>query len=434
MVLTSVDSVSVAVNTSPGCSPSRSRPGYAGPQDLSTRTALKLPFFGAVLTPSARWSRQGPLIGGLLLFIVCSAAGALFHAQALLPPGRSLRVLEPASSAAVEALPLLLESNSSSPRDPPPRTEDQVLTELGQLVARLSSLEQRLTSVDVALQARSSSSSSSSGGTQPSAQANHSVGGQLPGEPKREQRGGSQAAQGPAESSVLQRAGAVLAAHLEEVGRHPDTEGLHRIPKMIHQVYGLFAGKQPPWYLALSLDTFKRLNPGWTHLLWGPADVEAFVAQHHPALWPAYQRLALPVLKADLVRYLLMLTFGGVYADIDTRCLQPIESWADGAANVSLIVGIEVDAANIPDWSKHWGRQLQISQWAFAAAPQHPVMASTVYKIMRLLSRRVVEEVGLSEVTHVTGPSVFTDAVYDYLRTQVSGAGGHRQAGAPWSR
>ena len=36
------------------------------------------------------------------------------------------------------------------------------------------------------------------------------------------------------------------------------------------------------------------------------------------------------ICKADLGRYLLLLSFGGIYADLDCQCLQEIEPLIDG--------------------------------------------------------------------------------------------------------
>jgi hypothetical protein len=63
----------------------------------------------------------------------------------------------------------------------------------------------------------------------------------------------------------------------------------------------------------------------------------------------------------------------------------------------------------------------QFVQWTFAGAPGHPVLANTVYRIARILAERSVEDVSTGEVTGVTGPTVFTDAVYEYMRSQVGG-------------
>jgi hypothetical protein len=40
-----------------------------------------------------------------------------------------------------------------------------------------------------------------------------------------------------------------------------------------------------------------------------------------------YRNYAQPVLKADLLRYLLLYRFGGFYADADVTCVRNITSW-----------------------------------------------------------------------------------------------------------
>lgn len=110
--------------------------------------------------------------------------------------------------------------------------------------------------------------------------------------------------------------------------------------------------------------------------------VRSFGSADHFCTFPVDfdRHLLLPVLKADLVRYLLVFTFGGVYTDTDTICLKPIRNWGDGKPDISLIVGVEADAKDIPDWEKSYGRQLQMVQWTFAAAPGHPVLANTFFR------------------------------------------------------
>ncbi len=50
---------------------------------------------------------------------------------------------------------------------------------------------------------------------------------------------------------------------------------------------------------------------------------------------------------------------------------------------MSAIVGVEADASGIAGWWRHWGRQLQFCQWAFAAEPGHPLLAQVVFRCGR---------------------------------------------------
>ncbi|GLI62560.1 hypothetical protein VaNZ11_005229, partial [Volvox africanus] len=170
----------------------------------------------------------------------------------------------------------------------------------------------------------------------------------------------------------------------------------------------------------VSMQSWRRLNPGYTHILWGPGDVDELVEVMFPAFAPAFRSFRrMPVLRADLARYLVVFAFGGVYADTDTLCLRAVDGWADGLApNVSAIVGVEADAGAIAHWERFWGRQLQFCQWTFAAEPAHPLLAHVVFRISQLLEQRPADQLVLDDVIHVTGPSVMSDAVYDYLKSK----------------
>ena len=79
-----------------------------------------------------------------------------------------------------------------------------------------------------------------------------------------------------------------------------------------------------------------------------------------------------------------------MYFDIDVECQQPLSKWlalyrdsmhafvtesTRPVQNISLILGFEwiVDPLT-PDWREWFAREYQITQWAMAAAPKHPVL------------------------------------------------------------
>ena len=67
-------------------------------------------------------------------------------------------------------------------------------------------------------------------------------------------------------------------------------------------------------------------------------------------------------MKIDIFRYMIVYVYGGVYSDIDTYCLKSIENWFEGHEGVSAIIGIEVDAHTVADYSKYWRRPLLFCQ------------------------------------------------------------------------
>jgi alpha 1,6-mannosyltransferase len=186
------------------------------------------------------------------------------------------------------------------------------------------------------------------------------------------------------------------------------------IPKILHQQYS--SEENVPEHLRENMEKFKTNNPDYLYLFWGDADLELFVQKFHPFIYQVYKNLPQPILKADLARYLLLETFGGVYSDLDTVPLRPLKNWADGHdKEVALMVGIEVDTTR-EDWEQWYPRSLGLCQWTFAAAPAHPVLSKTIYQVLKNIKSTSNAKTG--KVVEITGPAVWTDIVLEYLKTE----------------
>ncbi|MEP7206434.1 MAG: glycosyltransferase [Casimicrobiaceae bacterium] len=80
-----------------------------------------------------------------------------------------------------------------------------------------------------------------------------------------------------------------------------------------------------PGHFARWSESLRRLNPDYAYVLWDDADNRGFIATHHPwfcAIYDAYPR---EIYRVDAVRYFFLYQFGGVYADMDTECLRPLQ-------------------------------------------------------------------------------------------------------------
>ena len=119
-------------------------------------------------------------------------------------------------------------------------------------------------------------------------------------------------------------------------------------------------------------------------------------------------------------RYVIVNFLGGVYSDMDTLCLKPISRWTAGFKDVSMIIGLEVDAC---DPNSLGGRcvktgntngQVQIVQWTFAAAPHHTILDKVIQRIEANTGE--YPETGKQKgVMDWTGPALFTDVIMEYF-------------------
>ena len=67
-------------------------------------------------------------------------------------------------------------------------------------------------------------------------------------------------------------------------------------------------------------------NPDFEYVLITDADRYRILQQHFPFLIPVMRNFPHAVQRADLIRYVVMYVYGGVYLDLDYVCLRPIGS------------------------------------------------------------------------------------------------------------
>ncbi|QIW98346.1 hypothetical protein AMS68_003864 [Peltaster fructicola] len=135
-----------------------------------------------------------------------------------------------------------------------------------------------------------------------------------------------------------------------------------------------------------------------------------------------YRQLTARIIKADLLRYLVMYVEGGVYTDIDVEALRPATRFIPDRydeRDVDMVIGVEIDQ---PEFSNHTilGQKcMSFCQWTFMCKPHLQVMLDLVENILVWLQDVAAEQrVPISEiqldfdqVISGTGPSAFTNAI-----------------------
>lgn len=120
-------------------------------------------------------------------------------------------------------------------------------------------------------------------------------------------------------------------------------------------------------------------------------------------------------LRADFLRYLILLTEEGVYTDVDTLPIRPIDDWipSEYRNRTNIVLGIEIDKSQGP---------VQISQFTIMAKQNHPLIRRVVHEVqhgveafLRKKSKDTLPQLFFDEVIGLKGPRVFTTAVLEYL-------------------
>lgn len=185
-----------------------------------------------------------------------------------------------------------------------------------------------------------------------------------------------------------------------------------RVPRLIHQTWKVSDPAQFPDAIRAAVASFASRESTTLRLIWSDQACAEFVGSYHPSLATLFGALPHAVMRADLFRYMVLSSFGGVYSDVDTYLLKPVDQWASpdaGAPPVSAIVGIEADPDR-PDWASWYPRRLQWCQWTIASAAGHPILRYVIEESERRI-RAGVE----SSIMELTGPGVWTDSVNRWL-------------------
>jgi hypothetical protein len=171
------------------------------------------------------------------------------------------------------------------------------------------------------------------------------------------------------------------------------------IPRQIHQTW---KNADVPEKFAAYQQSWLARNPEWRYTFWTDAASRRFVASHAPGLVAVYDGFPHPIQRVDMVRYLWMHQFGGVYADLDCECLRPLDELLEGR---ELVLGMEPDEHLRECVSAH-GMERIVGNAFIASRPGHPFWEH--------LLRTIVSAPPVDDPLASTGPFILTRAIAEY--------------------
>jgi mannosyltransferase OCH1-like enzyme len=162
--------------------------------------------------------------------------------------------------------------------------------------------------------------------------------------------------------------------------------------------------------------TWTAKNPAWRYEVLTDGNDMYYVESHfgpqginRPDIVEMYRSLTAKIIKADLLRYLVMYVDGGVYADIDVEALRPLDRFIPDRydeGDVDMIIGVEIDQPEYKDHPILGQKSMSFCQWTFVCKPRLPVDVAKKQNVP--IGELVLD---FDEVISGTGPSAFTDAI-----------------------
>jgi Glycosyltransferase sugar-binding region containing DXD motif len=168
----------------------------------------------------------------------------------------------------------------------------------------------------------------------------------------------------------------------------------NRIPKMLHQIW---IGPKPlPKQYQLLREKWCSMNSHWRHKLWTDSDLEHF-AWSTPEIKKIFDQSTCYATKADILRMEILYKWGGVYVDLDTEPLEPLDSLSNAFDFFGLLYG--------PDKGT-----LVIDVFFLGATVKHPIIKQTLDNIVSIhttppdLSHLTNDKKFVTIVTHAVMP------------------------------
>ena len=95
------------------------------------------------------------------------------------------------------------------------------------------------------------------------------------------------------------------------------------IPKNIFQTHECNYEDLPENFKHTSM-SWKNLNPGWEYIYHNKEERADFILSNYPHLYEYFSKQS-GIIQADIWRYCIVYHYGGVYADMDSVCIKPLD-------------------------------------------------------------------------------------------------------------
>ncbi|MCI5561289.1 MAG: hypothetical protein MR396_07930 [Phocaeicola sp.] len=197
------------------------------------------------------------------------------------------------------------------------------------------------------------------------------------------------------------------------------------IPKCIYQTFRQKEGL--PEELQANIDELCLHNPNWEYHLYDDDDIIEFIQKEYgDQVLSYYQRISREygAARADFFRYLLMYRCGGVYLDIKSSAILPLDD-----------ILMSEDRYILSHWDNEPGRRYEAfgrfkelsailprgeyQQWHIISVSGHPFLRAVILRVMENIDNYHPWKhgVGLYGTLRTTGPLAYTQAILACQKT-----------------
>ena len=137
----------------------------------------------------------------------------------------------------------------------------------------------------------------------------------------------------------------------------------------------------------LSMRPWLLMNLDWEYKLWADSGLvnNKFMFENWlPKRLATFNKLKKPIVQSDFSRYGYMYVDGGIYADLDMDCLQPMENLLKAYPKAGVIVAM---------MGKDFAFDNAVPNAFMASMPKHPMWVMCMDMVKERLGKKKVEDV-----------------------------------------
>ena len=179
------------------------------------------------------------------------------------------------------------------------------------------------------------------------------------------------------------------------------------IPKIIHQTWDT---EHIPQIFHKWMVTWHKHNPDWKYWFWTLDEVRQFVTKEYPYFLKIYDLYTADIFRSDVLRYLILYKYGGMYMDLDMEALKPLDNWTYG---FNCIVSEET--YEHPFVVREADPPGNIVNGFIASRPGHPFIKLAIDSLEEFSGYY------FGDYMHATGPFFFNAVLDRYLLELVNG-------------
>ncbi|KAL4224319.1 hypothetical protein ACF0H5_017774 [Mactra antiquata] len=174
--------------------------------------------------------------------------------------------------------------------------------------------------------------------------------------------------------------------------------GQPKIPHIIHQTWNsqCVYEENIPY-----IQSFVNKNPDWEYYFWTDKSARNLVKERHIYLLSYWDNVRRGVQRGDILRYVVLYEFGGVYADVDVENLRPLDRVT---TKYSCIIPTEPLEHNVIRYRIPY----LINNGIILCSPKHP--------FMKMLLDKLLDHSEDTNVLSATGPLFVTRQYNIYNR------------------